>query len=105
MLTIPLCFKRDCSSSYLDDKLTKSPPSSSRTLQKRTPFTKGTAVSSSRVKVVWNLNFFFFIKKAMSKFPESEAPKAKIRRGARNPQDSFPYTTPPLLKTPEQYPA
>lgn len=91
----PLPCRRDCPSSYLDDKLTKSPPSSSRTLQKRTPFTKGTAVSSSRVKVVWNLNFFFFIKKAMSEFPESEAPKAEKGGEARNPQDSFPYTTPP----------
>lgn len=54
-----------CTSSLLD-KLTKSPPSSSRTLQKRTPFTKGTAVSSSRVKMVWNLNFFFLLRKAMS---------------------------------------
>lgn len=37
---------------YLVDKLAKSPPSNSLILQNRTPFTKGTAVSSSRVKLV-----------------------------------------------------
>lgn len=48
-------------SKYLDDKMAKSPPSISRILQKSTPLTKGTAVSSSNVKCTWNLNFFFFI--------------------------------------------
>lgn len=52
-----------CRSKYLDDKMAKSPPSISRILQKSTPLTKGTAVSSSNVKCTWNLNFFFFIKK------------------------------------------
>lgn len=78
-------------------------------MQKRTPFTKGTAVSSSRVKVVWNLNFFFFIKKAMSEFPESEAPKAKkIKKKSGGSQKSpgFFFLSPhPLLKTPEPDPA
>lgn len=73
-------------------------------MQKRTPFTKGTAVNSSRVKVVWNLNFFFFIKKAMSEFPESEAPKAK--KGGEPEIPRIPFPTPhPLLKTPEPDPA
>lgn len=79
--------KRESLNAYLDDKLTKSPPSSSRTLQKRTPFTKGTAVSSSKVKVVWNLNFFFFIKKAMSEFPESEARRAKKKKGKEKKEE------------------
>lgn len=50
---------------YLVDDMAKSPPSSSLILQKSIPLTKGTAVSSSSVKWVWNLNFFFFIKNAM----------------------------------------
>lgn len=50
-----------CCTSSLDDKMAKSPPSISRILQKSTPLTKGTAVSSSNVKCTWNLNFFFFI--------------------------------------------
>lgn len=50
---------------YLEEDFAKSPPSSSLILQKRTPFTKGTAVSSSSVKYVWNLNFFFFIRNAI----------------------------------------
>lgn len=51
--------------SYLDEEITKSPPSKSRILQKSIPLMNGTAVSSSRVKWTWNLNFFFFIKNAM----------------------------------------
>lgn len=43
----------------------KSPPSNSLILQKSIPFTNGTAVSSSRVKCIWNLNFFFLIKNAI----------------------------------------
>lgn len=39
----------------------ENPPSSSRTLQKRTPLTKGTEESSSSSKSTLNLNFFFFI--------------------------------------------
>ena len=45
---------------HLDDS-SENPPSSSRTLQKRTPFTKGTEESSSSSKSTLNLNFFFFI--------------------------------------------
>jgi hypothetical protein len=52
------------------------------------------------VKVVWNLNFFFFIKKAMSEFPESEAPKAKKGGGGGGAEiPRIPFSTPhPLLK-------
>lgn len=45
--------------------MAKSPPSNNRILQKSTPLTNGTAVSSSNVKLIWNLNFFFFIKNAI----------------------------------------
>lgn len=39
----------------------ENPPSSSLTLQNRTPLTKGTEESSSNSKSTLNLNFFFFI--------------------------------------------
>lgn len=39
----------------------ENPPSSSLTLQNRTPLTKGTEESSSSSKSTLNLNFFFFI--------------------------------------------
>lgn len=45
--------------------MAKSPPSNNRILQKSTPLTNGTAVSSSNVKWIWNLNLFFFIKNAI----------------------------------------
>lgn len=64
---------------YLEEVATKS-PSSSRSLQNRTPFTKGTAVSSSRVSWVWNLNFFFFTKKAIFFFVFTSRPT----RGGRD---------------------
>lgn len=46
--------------SHREDSSEK-PPSSSRTLQKSTPLTKGTEDSSSSSKSTLNLNFFFFI--------------------------------------------
>lgn len=50
------------------------------------------------------MNFFFFIKKAMSEFPESEAPKAK--KGGKPEIPRIPFPTPhPLLKTSEPDPA
>lgn len=58
--------------------------------------------------MVWNLNFFFFIKKAMSEFPESEDPKAKKKKKSRGNQKSpgfFSLPPHPLLKTPEPDPA
>lgn len=58
------CFRVDFDF-HLEEVATKS-PSSSRSLQNKTPLTKGTAVSSSRVRWVWNLNFFFFTKKAIA---------------------------------------
>lgn len=54
---------RDCIRSkhpHREDSSEK-PPSSSLTLQKRTPLTKGTDESSSSSKSTLNLNFFFFI--------------------------------------------
>lgn len=48
-------------SSYRDDSSAK-PPSSSRTLQKRTPFTNGTDDSSSKSKSTRNLNLFFLLR-------------------------------------------
>lgn len=50
---------------YLDDEMSRSPPFSNLILQKSIPLTNGTAVNSSSVKWVWNLNFFFFDKNAM----------------------------------------
>lgn len=46
---------------YREDSPLKLPPSSSRTLQKRMPLTKGTEESSSSSSSTRNLNFFFFI--------------------------------------------
>lgn len=48
-------------SSYRDDSSAK-PPSSSRTLQNRTPFTNGTDESSSKSKSTRNLNLFFLLR-------------------------------------------
>lgn len=50
---------------YLEEVATKS-PSSRRILQNRTPLTNGTALSSSSVSCVWNLNFFFLAKNAIA---------------------------------------
>lgn len=49
------------SSSYRDDSWAK-PPSSSRTLQNRTPFTNGTDDRSSKSKSTRNLNLFFLLR-------------------------------------------
>lgn len=46
--------------SYREDSSVK-PRSSSRTLQNKTPLTKGTEDSSSNSKSTLNLNLFFFI--------------------------------------------
>lgn len=47
--------------SYRDDSSAK-PPSSSLTLQNKTPLTKGTDESSSKSKSTLNLNLFFFMR-------------------------------------------
>lgn len=52
-------------SPYLVEISLKFPPSSRRTLAKRTAFTNGTAANSSKHNPTWNLYFFFFIMNAM----------------------------------------
>lgn len=60
---------------YREDSPLKLPPSSSRTLQKRMPLTKGTEESSSSSSSTRNLNFFFFIMmKAMGQGPPGGRP-------------------------------
>lgn len=61
--TIRICFLNDgieTKHPHREDS-SENPPSSSLTLQNRTPLTKGTEESSSSSKSTLNLNFFFFI--------------------------------------------
>lgn len=67
---------------YLEEVAMKS-PSSSRSLQNKTPLTKGTAVSSSRVRCVWNLNFFFFTKNAIVSGLRSHKTRTNYRETGR----------------------
>lgn len=73
---------------HLEEEMLKSPPSTSRTLQNRTPLTNGTAASSSRTKWTWNLNFFFLIRKAM--IPREPAEPRRDRLGPVLEEAEFP---------------
>lgn len=76
---------------YREDSPLKLPPSSSRTLQKRMPLTKGTEESSSSSSSTRNLNFFFFIMmKAMGRGLPGGRPHARSA-----PRGSSPPRPPP----------
>lgn len=72
--------------SYRDDSSAK-PPSSSLTLQNKTPFTKGTDDSSSKSKFTLNLNLFFFIR--MNDMMRPPGSQQALTEADRQP-DTFP---------------
>lgn len=77
---------------YREDSPLKLPPSSSRTLQKRMPLTKGTEESSSSSSSTRNLNFFFFT--SMAKDAGRGAPAARPH-GRSAPRGSSALRRPP----------